>query len=272
MSKNTNDDFFVGWSGEVPKNYASKGRLFFFGSLTAILLVGVLFVVNQRPYKKSEYEYRLTRELSGYLVQHPVWGIRIKENGMIKTIPLVGYGKTGPASTLAKMTETHNLREGTMVTLKGKLTHFQGKYLMELTDMENSLVSAGEEIMPERKITMQGIKTLEGEIVDPKCFFGVMNPATKAVHRSCAIRCISGGIPPLLAIRDNGEFVDYYFLHDADMQSVAQSILPYVGVPVRISGETAIYDDWKSMIIEPEALQLSLLKEKKAMLAFSICN
>jgi len=272
MSKNADDDFFVGWSGEAPKRYILKGRVFFFGSLGAMLIAGVLFVINQRPYEKSEYEYGVIQELSGYLVQNPVWGIRVKENEMIRTIPLVGYGKMGPEPTLSKIMETHNLREGTKVTLRGRLTHFQGKYLMELTEVENSLVSSGEEMMLDRAIVMQGIKTLEGEIVDPKCFFGVMNPAVKAVHRSCAIRCISGGMPPLLAIREHGQFVDYYFLHGAAMQSISQSILPYVGVPVRISGEVATYDDWKSMIINPEDLQFSFLKEKKATLAFSMCN
>ena len=272
MNQDNNDDFFVGWSGEAPKSYASKGKQFFFLSLLALLFVGVLYVVNQEPYIDSEYEYGVIRELSGYLVQDPVWGLRIAEDGMIKTIPLVGFGKMGPGPTLSKMMQTNNLKEGTMVTLRGMLTHFQGKYLMELTEMENSLVSVGEEAMLDREILMKGNKTLEGEIVDPKCFFGVMNPATKAVHRSCAIRCISGGMPPLLAIRENGEFVDYYFLHGKEMQSISDRILPYVGVPVRMSGKVATYDDWKSMIVDPEDLQLSLLREKPATLAFSICN
>ncbi|MDE0472468.1 MAG: hypothetical protein OXH57_11055 [Ekhidna sp.] len=272
MSKNVDNDFFVGWTGEAPKNYTSKGKSFFFGSLILILLAGVLFVTNQKPYEKSEYEYQVIQELSGYLVQDPVWGIRIKEDGMIKTIPLVGYGKKGPGFTLSKMMENHSLGEGTKVTLRGRLTHFQGKYLMELTELKNSLVSSGDVVMLlDREISMKGIKDLEGEIVDPKCFFGVMNPATKAVHRSCAIRCISGGMPPMLAIREDGQFVDYYFLHGKDMQSISQSILPYVGIPVRISGQVATYDDWKSMVIDPKELRLSFLKEKETSLALSVC-
>ena len=45
--------------------------------------------------------------------------------------------------------------------------------------------------------------TLVGELVDTKCFLGVMRPATGKVHRGCAIRCLSGGAPPGLLVRDD---------------------------------------------------------------------
>lgn len=271
MTKSSNDDFFVGWSGEAPKRYQSAGRKFFFGTLIVMLVAGILYVTNQEPYVDSEYEYGVIQELTGYLVKNPVWGLRVQDEETIKTIPLVGYGKMGPELTLSKMMESHELTEGTMVTLRGMLTHFQGKYLMELTEMESSLVSVGDEKMLDRAISMKGSTTLEGEIVDPKCFFGVMNPATKAVHRSCAIRCIAGGMPPLLAIRENGEFVDYYFLHGRDLRSINREILPYVGIPVKLSGQVAMYDDWKSLVVDLEDLQIGLLKKKEATLAAAIC-
>ena len=268
-----NDDFYVGWSGEAPKGYASKGLQFFVGGLLAMLLVAVLFVTNQSKYIDSEYEYGVLQEVSGYLVQNPMWGIRVEEEGMIKTIPIVGFGKMGPGPTLTEMMETHELQEGTMVTLRGMLTHYQGKYLMELTEGANSLVSSGQQVMLERNIEMKGVSTLEGEIMDPKCFFGVMNPAFKAVHRSCAIRCISGGMPPLLAIRENGVFVDYYFVHGAQMEAINKQILPYVGVPVKLTGTIATYDDWKSMVIDPDDLEIAwgLQSQQSSMVAASIC-
>ncbi len=47
-----------------------------------------------------------------------------------------------------------------------------------------------------------GAVQLTGEIVDSKCYFGVMNPGNGKVHRDCAARCISGGIPPAFLVRD----------------------------------------------------------------------
>ena len=46
-----------------------------------------------------------------------------------------------------------------------------------------------------------GKQTFVGEIVDSKCFLGVMNPGRLTPHRACAIRCISGGVPPVLLVR-----------------------------------------------------------------------
>jgi hypothetical protein len=39
-----------------------------------------------------------------------------------------------------------------------------------------------------------------GELVDTKCWLGVMRPATGKVHRACAARCLAGGVPPGLWI------------------------------------------------------------------------
>ncbi|WP_421765595.1 hypothetical protein [Ekhidna sp.] len=259
------DDFYIGWSNEAPQSHTSKAKLFFVGVLIGMVSIGVIYVKNQHGYIDSIYDYGIIQEFSGYLVKDPIWGLRVEEDGKIKTIPLVGFGKMGPDRTLSKMMETHELKEGTMVTLRGMVFHYQDKYWMELTERENSLVSAGSQTMVDRNIRMIGYKELEGEIVDPKCFFGVMNPAVKAVHRSCAIRCISGGMPPLLAIRENGIFVDYYFLHGKEMESIADQILPYVGVPVKVSGVAAIYDDWKSLIIDVSSLTLNKESETSAI-------
>ena len=50
--------------------------------------------------------------------------------------------------------------------------------------------------------TELGEVTIIGEIVDSKCYLGVMNPGRTKVHRDCATRCISGGIPPMLVTAD----------------------------------------------------------------------
>ena len=80
-----------------------------------------------------------------------------------------------------------------------------------------------------------------------------MKPATRSVHRSCARRCISGGIVPVLAIRENGKFVDYFLLQAGD-PNFHQTILPYVGLPVDISGQVTAYDDWKVLNIEETSI------------------
>jgi hypothetical protein len=43
---------------------------------------------------------------------------------------------------------------------------------------------------------------LTGEIVDSKCFLGVMVPGAGKTHADCASLCIRGGIPPALRVQD----------------------------------------------------------------------
>jgi hypothetical protein len=53
-----------------------------------------------------------------------------------------------------------------------------------------------------------GEMTLSGEIVDAKCYLGVMNPGEGTVHRDCAVACIRGGLPPFFRVRtDDGRTV-----------------------------------------------------------------
>jgi hypothetical protein len=101
-----------------------------------------------------------------------------------------------------------------------------------------------------RRASSQGFVQLQGEIIDPKCYFGAMTPGQGKPHRSCAIRCISGGIPPVLAVR-NGEDVDYYLLRGKDGESINQEILDLVALPVSLQAEVLEYGDWKVLRCDP---------------------
>jgi hypothetical protein len=52
------------------------------------------------------------------------------------------------------------------------------------------------------QVVSLGKSAFVGELVDTKCFLGVMRPATGKVHRGCAVRCLSDGAPPALLVRD----------------------------------------------------------------------
>jgi len=82
-----------------------------------------------------------------------------------------------------------------------------------------------------------GQQTLIGEIVDSKCYFGVMNPGQLATHRACAIRCISGGIPPVLLVRRSNGAAFYFLLVSRDGKPVNKAVLDLVAESVEITGE-----------------------------------
>jgi hypothetical protein len=82
-----------------------------------------------------------------------------------------------------------------------------------------------------------GEHTFIGEIVDSKCFLGVMNPGQLKPHRACAVRCISGGVPPVLLVRETNGTARYLVLVSRDGKPVNKQVLNIVAEPVGIRGE-----------------------------------
>src|SRR5260370_8819960 len=77
-----------------------------------------------------------------------------------------------------------------------------------------------------------GQQTLVGEIVDSKCFLGVMNPGQLTPHRACAIRCISGGVPPVLLVRQKDGPAVYLFLVSPHGNTPTKTLLDLVPAPL----------------------------------------
>ncbi|MEM9326779.1 MAG: hypothetical protein AAGA85_14030 [Bacteroidota bacterium] len=252
------DEFYIGWQDKEPPGYRRAFFRFFALAFTLMLAFAILFVVAERGFVDSYFDYGHLTEMKGRLVLEPVPALITEEHGMKKTVPLVGFGKFGAEPVVKHFQgQVGGDLSAYEVVLRGTIFRYQDKVWMELTEGEQSVLSYKRGAPLKRQIAQAGAIQLLGEIVDPKCFFGVMNPGSEAVHRSCAIRCISGGVPPLLALRENGEFTDYYFLTDDQLRGIHNQVLPYVGLPMQLSGEVVLYDDWKVLKIDDASLTAS---------------
>jgi hypothetical protein len=78
---------------------------------------------------------------------------------------------------------------------------------------------------------------LRGEIVDSKCYLGVMNPGNGKVHRDCAARCISGGAPPAFIATDARGETRLLLLVGSDGRALNKEILSFVAEPLEIQGQ-----------------------------------
>jgi hypothetical protein len=88
-----------------------------------------------------------------------------------------------------------------------------------------------------------GPHTLAGEIVDSKCYLGVMNPGQAKPHRECAVRCISGGVPPLFVATDSTGRALQLWLVSASGEPVNRQVLDLVAEPIEIAGEVRRAND-----------------------------
>ena len=136
--------------------------------------------------------------------------------------------------------ETASRLDGKAVSLKGTLIYRGGQTMIEVaadsikpTDVPGIKLPT----IPGFSSMSLGTQTLVGEIVDSKCFLGVMNPGALIPHRACAIRCISGGIPPVLLVRQTNGPALHLLLVSRDGKPVNKQVLDLVAEPVEITGE-----------------------------------
>ena len=183
------NDFYIGYLPKAPTEIAHFVRRVVTGTFSFVVILAAILVVAQQRFSPAVFEWQNERDFQGIIEEHPYPTLLAERPGQVSPrYLLVGLGKHGAAQ------DVHGL-DGKLVQLRGKLIYRAENTMIEV--MPNSIViksTTGLIGSPVEK----GIVTIRGEIVDSKCFSGVMNPGSGKVHRDCATRCLSGGVPPLL--------------------------------------------------------------------------
>jgi len=253
MSKSS-DDFYVGYLPDTP---TSTRKLLFrsviFLTIGFALAGGILFA-GQQGFSNSVFEFGELTEISGVVHLQPVPHLSLKpkpeqSNLGDRVVLLVGFGKFGAKGDLLAASERLNTPiDGQEVTLRGTLIYRDGKTLLELTENDEAILSISSEARPQKPtLTELGPTGLTGEILDAKCYFGVMKPGSGKPHRSCAIRCISGGVPPVIVVDNPTSFdqhKEYIILVGPNGEIINDRVLDFVAEPVRLCGELQQLGDW----------------------------
>lgn len=251
-NSSTNDEFFIGYMPKAPRSFARLTTIAVVILLIFVVVAALLQAQNQRELQVSNFEFGEISEITGYLSATPVPNLIIEKgndlngNMMYQSVLLVGLGKFGADSLVQHFENQMNIPLAqAQVTLKGSLFYSDGKTLLELTDQENALVKYERtDASHNTPLEKLGEQEVRGEIVDAKCYFGVMNPGYGKPHRSCAIRCVSGGIPPILWARQTDGSTSYFIVLDKNGNTVNQEVLPHIADPVCVKGDIHTYYDW----------------------------
>src|SRR5262249_43362690 len=158
----------------------------------------------------------------------------------------VGAGKHGVNLDLSKYGHK-------AVRLKGTLI-FRGNQTMIEVVSGSLSEDASATAQAESKAKDLGAFDLVGEIVDGKCYLGVMNPGEGKVHRDCAVRCLSGGIPPLFAADDFEGAPATLVLTDHAQKLLPKTSLPLAAKRVRIRGHVFQAGDSLRLETDPAAI------------------
>jgi len=233
-------EFYVGYLEEAPRGIGRFMRRAVAAVLLLVVAIGALLTSQQSPFSKAVYEYGSLFPVEGVLEAAPYPTlVATRPGGGVSRYLLTVFGKHGAEE------QTQGL-EGHRIRFQGTLIHRDGQTMVEIgPDPIEDLglaVAAAEDSSPGSGPSQEqtdGLPvTLVGEIVDSKCFLGVMKPGNLKPHRSCATRCISGGVPPVLLVRDEQGNANYFLLTDAEGGAVNRAVVArgLIAEPVRITG------------------------------------
>ncbi len=231
------DDFYIGWQDSAPRSIAAFTKWRALALLALVAGLGLLVGSSQPPSANSRFEFGTVRTFEGRIELNPYPMLLVVRPGVIAPESaaesrwlLTVFGKAGAESRVGHLA-------GHRVRLDGTLIDRDGVTMVEIADstVEDLGLDTGT-AATSREAESGEIVTLRGEIVDSKCYLGVMKPGHLKTHRACAVRCISGGVPPVLLVRDGEGRATYYLLTDERGGSVNMRVLDLVAEPVEITG------------------------------------
>ncbi len=236
------DDFYIGYVDRAPRSLArfvrrSIALLAAFGAGAALLAAA-----GQQRFDVATFEYGHTTNVAGRITAAPYPALLVQRPGAeasdhpMSRYHLVARGKHGADQLV------HEL-DGRSVDAAGTLIYRDDQTMIEIGPaavVPNTRPAGGGVTL--RRPDVLGTVTLQGEIVDSKCFLGVMNPATWTPHRACAVRCVSGGVPPMLVVRDANGVAAYVLLADAQGRPSGSTLLDLIAEPVEVRGRLERHD------------------------------
>jgi hypothetical protein len=243
MSHNRmNDEFYIGYESGTPPGVRRRIRL----AVAAIVAVGscvaIVVLFAQRPFARARFEYGARRPFSGTLVADPYPSL-IGGAGA-RRLWLVAPGKFGADDLVRPVL-------GRAVELEGSLIERGPDRMIEIAP--GTIEAADEPAEADPREEALGPITLRGEIVDGKCFLGVMNPGQGVVHRDCAIRCLRGGMPPMLRVVDQDGRAALIALVGADGRAIGRELADMAAEPIEVVGTLSRRGDALFLAAEPGA-------------------
>ena len=254
------NDFYVGYLPKAPTALARFVRkvIIVFGLFA--VAAALMLLVGQQPFANSAFEFGEVRYFEGAVVTRPFPTLLVARPGATgqqdkySHYLLVAPGKHGANDLVARF-------DGKQVRLQGQLIYREGGTMVEITPGSITVVDAA----PADQETTRdlGAVRLTGEIVDSKCYLGVMNPGQGKVHRDCAARCLSGGIPPIFVSTGGHE---QFLLVGLDGRTLGRDALrEFVAEPITIRGELLQQGESQLLRIDARKLRHSLNRIEVAL-------
>jgi hypothetical protein len=222
------DEFYIGYEGRVPPSARAQVAGAVAVALVGGLLVSAVIVLAQAPFATSSFAYGHPTPHRGVIRLDPYPSL---DTGAERVL-LVAPGKRGAEDVVRAF-------ENQAVQLDGSVIEREGHRMLEVV-AGSVRPLPGQTAAVSARLSDLGEARLDGEIVDGKCYLGVMNPGEGPVHRDCARACLRGGLPALFVVRTPDGRVVPFTLTSRAGASVSRAVAPFAGRPVSIRGRALV--------------------------------
>ncbi len=282
INENSSKPFFIGWDSKNEKKIFTLPKKIAAAIAVFCLLLSFTITANQKKITPFKIDYENVKKMQGWLSISPVPMLTILDdkddngNPAYKNILLVDAFKKGAYETVLGVLKNNSIAyvqmEGYMsnkIVSCGSHTDsgcaslctqcITGTTHFPILEIENGIYSFKEIkpafMLPPPNSLPEQDTIITGEIIDPKCYFGAMNPGYGKPHLSCAVRCIAGGIMPVLKYYTSAGEESYCVLIDRD-QSINDYIINYVGTTVIIKGKFQQAFNWNMLSLSKNSIAL----------------
>jgi hypothetical protein len=247
------DEFYIGWEERAPSQTGRTVRRAVSIALLVTSLVAAGAARLQETIGVSTFEWGKTKTITGLLRAEPYPHLLVQRPGTAAGVAVCSAYYLVEPFKFGLRRDLVTRWNGRRLTLEGTLIYREEQTMVEVNpaSFRDASGASADEMPLAPAAEKLGRHTLVGEIVDSKCYLGVMNPGRLLPHRGCAIRCISGGIPPILLVRSATGQAAHYLLTGADGRAVNREVLELVAEPVEISGDVERHGELLVLRSEP---------------------
>lgn len=244
MSEKQKDPFFVGYL-PMPAALVAYNKLVIVAAMLAGFGLGFWIASGQQGGGQGKVDKTVVA-LTGYLTMDP-YPVLHHVGGEERSVLLIDKMKKS----------ADHIVEGyanQWITLTGAMVQ-RGDWEMLVLPPGTEVVTATAKSALKLEDVVLGEVSLNGEIIDSKCYLGAMKPSSGKVHRACARLCLLGGVPPMFAAK-NAEGTRYgYLLMNPDGSSAAIDLADKVAKPVNIKGTLVKRGDMQYIRMALDSIQ-----------------
>jgi len=249
MWKPEEDEFFIGYAPPMPPRLGRFVGRVVIGIGCLIVVLAVTLAASHVRLEGGTFEFGHPKSFSGTIVEHPYPGLRLDGvDWNVEPWPLlVAPGKHGADALVSGLEGRHLTLTGTRIQ-RGAHTMIEVD-TASLRSRASETASMETTALPEQ--SDKGNVELTGEIVDSKCFLGVMVPGSGKTHKECASLCLRGGIPPALYVQDRAGHSSLLLLVGPAGEPIGARAIQVAGEAISLTGSIQRRGGWLVLRTDP---------------------